>query len=970
MSRWWIVDFRSAAVDGLFSECLGALDDRRPELRPDHILLVGCSAGTAVNARKRIAAAASATRVHVLPKHGAEVLAGISDALLDMSLCRLLQKHNARAVESWPEAAVKADCPAAANLRFPERPPIEPAESGKPPMAYVSPLPPSQTGIASYSVELLQSLKDYYDLSLVVEAMPPRLPESLAHLPWMTAETFRGCAGGFNRIVYQVGNSPHHIWQFELLKHFPGVVVLHDYFLYDAVWWQQTAGSAPGVLRKALCEYHGFTAVAEFDCSDRERGAENYPVNTMVINEAAGLVVHSQHALQLHRQWQPDFPAADIRVIPHLRKLPDTNDRRAARKALGIDDDTLVIASFGGMNPKKGAERIIRAFLEGVGSGVFKQSRNPILVFAGALHAGRYATRIRRLLHAYPEAKRVKMTGYLSAGEYRLWLQAADIAVQLRFNSRGETSGAVLDAMSHGLPLIANTHGSNEELPESAVLLLPEDPSPAMLQEAMAALAESREKRSKFGQNARSWIRRRHDPDAVAALYRQAVEENTDHPLIRQRRWFDALPAAMGEGPFSSGQLRQISQSMQQLDLLHQSRRPRMLLDVTTLAWYDRKTGIERVTRELAVELLKSPPPGYCCELIRWRGDDGFRLARDYAAKLLGLAGPPAPNRPVEAGDGDIYLSLEWAPPLLRQAHDAFWEMKALGVRFCFTVHDLLPLFLPECFPEGTNEKMRDWFDRIARLADGLVCVSERVAADVAGRLGAVAPHAGPGVSYFHPGADFSRKPGDRIGFRQRRLLKRIEQSPGPRLLMVGTLEPRKGHAQVLDAVECLWRRGHILSLVIAGREGWGMGALVRRLNKHPEAGRRLFWCNRAGDAFLHRVYRCSDSLVAASLGEGFGLPLIEAAHFGLPVLARDIPVFREVAGDYARYFSAHDGAGLADEIEYWIVHHKEDLRSPLPLRCNSWTESAEQLKAAVWDALSPNSKFDKPVKSLFYRQC
>ena len=60
--------------------------------------------------------------------------------------------------------------------------------------------------------------------------------------------------------------------------------------------------------------------------------------------------------------------------------------------------------------------------------------------------------------------------------------------------------------------------------------------------------------------------------------------------------------------------------------------------------------------------------------------------------------------------------------------------------------------------------------------------------------------------------------------------------------------------------------------------------------------------------------------LISPSEGEGFGLPLIEAAQHATPIIARDIPVFREVAGDHAFYFDGLEASALADAIHQWLA--------------------------------------------------
>jgi glycosyltransferase involved in cell wall biosynthesis len=162
---------------------------------------------------------------------------------------------------------------------------------------------------------------------------------------------------------------------------------------------------------------------------------------------------------------------------------------------------------------------------------------------------------------------------------------------------------------------------------------------------------------------------------------------------------------------------------------------------------------------------------------------------------------------------------------------------------------------------------------------------------------------------------------------------------------MVGTLEPRKGHAQTLAAFEILWQAGRDINLVIVGKPGWMMEALVAKLRTHPEQSQRLFWLEGISDEYLEKIYAACTCLIAASEGEGFGLPLIEAAQNKLPIIARDIPVFREVAGEYAHYFQGMVPSELADSITQWLDMYREgiDLSSE-KMPWLTWKKSKEQL--------------------------
>jgi glycosyltransferase involved in cell wall biosynthesis len=167
--------------------------------------------------------------------------------------------------------------------------------------------------------------------------------------------------------------------------------------------------------------------------------------------------------------------------------------------------------------------------------------------------------------------------------------------------------------------------------------------------------------------------------------------------------------------------------------------------------------------------------------------------------------------------------------------------------------------------------------------------------------------------------------------------------------LMVGTLEPRKGHVEVLDVFEKLWADGVDANLVIVGKKGWHTNELADRLQKHPENMQRLIWLQSISDECLQRLYVEADCLIAASLGEGFGLPLIEAAQHGLPVLARDLPVFKEVAGSHASYFGAESEKDLASAIRIWLeCHARGEAPTSTGMPFLTWRASAGRLAELV----------------------
>jgi glycosyltransferase involved in cell wall biosynthesis len=99
----------------------------------------------------------------------------------------------------------------------------------------------------------------------------------------------------------------------------------------------------------------------------------------------------------------------------------------------------------------------------------------------------------------------------------------------------------------------------------------------------------------------------------------------------------------------------------------------------------------------------------------------------------------------------------------------------------------------------------------------------------------------------------------------------------------------------------------------------------------------------------LLKLYAGSSALLAPSEGEGFGLPLIEAAQHDIPIIARELPVFREVAGEHAHYFSGLAPENLADAIGEWLLlwrAGKAPLSTGMPWL--TWDRSARQVLDAV----------------------
>ena len=159
---------------------------------------------------------------------------------------------------------------------------------------------------------------------------------------------------------------------------------------------------------------------------------------------------------------------------------------------------------------------------------------------------------------------------------------------------------------------------------------------------------------------------------------------------------------------------------------------------------------------------------------------------------------------------------------------------------------------------------------------------------------------------------------------------------------MVGTLEPRKGHMIALQAFSKILKEGRQdCRLLIIGHNGWKNDEILNQIAL-PAYKDKVLWIQDAADEELRWAYAHSNALIAASRDEGFGLPLVEAAHFGLPIICSDIPIFREVTQGNADYFKAMDADDLARCISKWM--ETENHPDSGKIHIYTWQEAAQEI--------------------------
>ena len=378
-----------------------------------------------------------------------------------------------------------------------------------------------------------------------------------------------------------------------------------------------------------------------------------------------------------------------------------------------------------------------------------------------------------------------------------------------------------------------------------------------------------------------------------------------------------------------------------------------LLVDVSAIAKADAGTGIQRVVRNLYRQLLLTPPAGYqVCPVMATRKNFYRHVPGDFLQPGFTSS---ASGTPIQVAEGDIFLGLDLSAHLIPHHLSEMREWKNQGVRMSFFIYDLLPVLQPQWFNPKATQNFHRWLRAVAMLADDAIAISRTVQEDFGAWMQKHygLSHADLPCATIPLGAEL-----DQHG----QPAELPPQIRSPFILMVGTIEPRKGYDEALDAFGQLWNTDNQTQLVIVGKQGWKVEALVQRLQVHPESGKRLIWLNQVDDSLLHDLYRHSLGILMASRGEGYGLPLIEAMHYNKPVLARDISVFRDVAGASISYFDGHTQTRLERVLPLWLlkINQSGGVAYPIP---STW----QQACTALLQALAVNVS-DVHVSSVYRR--
>lgn len=368
-----------------------------------------------------------------------------------------------------------------------------------------------------------------------------------------------------------------------------------------------------------------------------------------------------------------------------------------------------------------------------------------------------------------------------------------------------------------------------------------------------------------------------------------------------------------------------------------------MFFDVTDLYYFKiKRCGIGRVITSVYAHLLKTQ---HGFELIPMvyhfsASNNLFSVVELTSMRIIKTI--PQPKK------GDIYINLGMTIKYVPVMHlKLFNQLFPKGVVRCvFMIHDLIPIEEPQVVPSLFPIFFRLWISACLQQADLILSVSKTTHGNLMSYINLQGIPTSARFDCMLLGSDL-QKIKNSSNVKTNPLLDNTGRAKSLQFLHVSILEPRKGHQQLIEAFDILWKKHDKIKLILVGGNGWNNKKLLHQITTHEFYGTKLLWLTNISDQDLKSIYQQSSALIHPSESEGFGLSIVEAQNLHKPIICRDIPIFREIAiGDGVTFFNSNSPTELARVIDHWIM--SDEVSKPLKNEVRDWQKSTQQLVKAL----------------------
>lgn len=588
------------------------------------------------------------------PKNPQSIAEKIHKVLANKDFCNFLKNHGEQQIKKFTWHNTAKNILNSFEKLYEKNTQIKFWEYKRKKMAFISPLPPEQSGIADYSSKLIPELNCFYNIILITEQNDVsdlwlKSNFQIRNVKWLIKNI-----NSFDILLYQLGNSSYHHYMIDLISIYPGIIVLHDFYISGLLdWISDFVPKKNSIFNQFLLYSHGISALVYQAAEGRIETHKKYPCNLLILKNAIGLIVHSQYSIDLAKTWYGMHSTKKFQLINHLahenEKVSD-QDKKLLKKKLGFKENDFIICCFGNLHPNKLNHRVIAA----CSNNLLKDDKLN-LIFLGEKPYPDYHNTLIDLVDKYNLNKQIQILGFTHDQTFKNFFVVADIAIQLRTNSRGETSGCLLTCLSYGIPTIANAHGSINELPNNVIIKLPEKFLDSELSAAIDSLCYNIRVRTELSEKCVQYIKNNCHPAIIGqkfyetiehflknnqvsetALIKDLIKSNSTHIKQQELLNFSEIIAANRQSPTSQ----------------------QLLLDISYLIENSKNSKLNKIS-ELIQQFVNTSSLNFRPEFIYFdKNKEKFFYAYEFIFGLLDLSLPAIKDRPVSVYENDIFVSI------------------------------------------------------------------------------------------------------------------------------------------------------------------------------------------------------------------------------------------------------------------------------------------------------------------------
>lgn len=519
-------------------------------------------------------------------------------------------------------------------------------------LAFISFFPPEKTKVSNYSSNIVPELACFYEIVLItnqetVEDSWLNANFSIHNISW-----FNKHASYFDVILYQFDNNPSHYYMIDLLYSYPGIIVLHDFFLSKIFdWIDLNIRKKSSIFNKILYESHGYFALLQHEKKGRDNTIKTYPCNLSVLKRSLGIIVNSKNIIKSSERWYGHNITQKFKQINpiYLDKNLLDEDKLKAREELEFTKKDFIVCFS--LNSNKFNHQLISLLINN-----FLDNDDIYVIFTGEKYYALDYKYLLTLIDKNKIAKKFRVEFFSEKNIFKKYLIVADLAIQFFPDNEDSISDSILTYLSYGITTITTEHDGIDEIPSDTIIKLKENFTDLEIISHINNLYKDINLRRHFSERALEYIHKNYHPAKIGKQYKKAIDDFSTENNFREQVLIKNLAEKSSSSVKAEDLLEvaaAISENRPAIGF------PKLLIDISEIINNKYLDSCIIQQNNLLIAIINNSAFGLRVEPIYYNSTENkYFYAINFTTCLLNLPTGLSEDIEIDANPGDIYLAL------------------------------------------------------------------------------------------------------------------------------------------------------------------------------------------------------------------------------------------------------------------------------------------------------------------------